>query len=320
MLPKLYEVSDGGLFLPMYGLMVTAAFCAAFVYIHLRVPKIGIVPDRMLPAYGAAFVGGLLGARVMYVLTTDFSSFLANPLVLFAPSGGGFAVYGGLLGGAAAVLAYLVYARMPLFKLGDIIWPAVILAMGIGRLGCFSAGCCHGAAIHGFEGASLELNGGELLFSTQWPFVAMEFHPVSGSVSRLFDMPLYPTQLWSVIAGVSIAGLLAWLWHRRQFDGQIMALGLLLEPPTRFFVEAFRADHRGYVVTWPASEAWLEWFPGMAQAGDTLLDAGRMGLTSSQFGALLLMVLGAVIYAVQHNRGIAPEEAIEEDDVLLAAD
>lgn len=318
MLPTLI---DGPLPVHTYGLMVTLAFCAAFVYIHLRVPKIGIMPDRMFGAYLAAAVGGLFGARLFYSVFTQWDTFIANPLTVFSPSNGGFAIYGGLFGGAAAVAGYLVWQKMPLLKMADIIWPAVILAMGIGRLGCFFAGCCHGAPAPPFDGgAALHLPHGEVWFTGTFPFLTTEFH--EGGVSRILDVPLYPTQLWAVFAGVTISAFLTWLWSRRTFDGQIVAIGLMLEPPTRFLIEGFRADHRGYVFTFPVNETIASWFPGMTEAGGAL-DGARMGITSSQAGALLFVALGVAIYLMGRNQGVAEETPIEtsaDDDLLLVAD
>ncbi len=325
MLPTLIEIptSFGPMAVHTYGLLVTAAFCAAFVYIHVRVRQIGIMPDRMLGTYLAAFVGGLLGARILYVVAVETEAFLANPLSVFAFTGGGFAIYGGIVGGAVAVVAYLVSQKLPIWKLGDIIWPAVLLGMGIGRLGCFFAGCCHGVVAHGFEGASVGLPGGEVWFSSGFPFLATEFHSGAGNVTRLTDTPLYPTQLWAAATGIGASALLAWLWTKRQFDGQILALGLLIEPPFRILIEGFRSDHRGYVFTWPISESMVSWFPGMSQAGSSL-EGPVMGLTTSQTIGVLFIAVGAVIYYLRHDKGVAEEQELgtgeDGDDLLLAAD
>lgn len=316
MLPTLLE---GPLPVHTYGLMVTAAFCAAFLYIHLRVQRIGIMPDRMFGAYLAAAVGGLLGARLFYSVFTQWDAFIANPLTVFQPSTGGFAIYGGLICGAAGVVAYLVQQKMPVFKVADIIWPAVVLGMGLGRLGCFFAGCCHGAEAMHYHGSwSLGLPNGEVWFGSTFPFLATEFH--EGGVSRILDVPLYPTQLWAVFSGVGVAAFLTWMWERRTFDGQILALGLMIEPPTRFLTEAFRADHRGYLFTFPVNEGLAQWFPGLTEAGGAL-DGARMGLTNSQAVALMFVAAGIAIYASRWRSGVAEETPIEsDDDLLLVAD
>lgn len=295
-----------------YGLFIALAFSASFLYVHLRAPKIGIEPDRLLPAYGFAVLGGLLGGRLLYAIAVDTQAFLSNPLSALAPTGGGFAVYGGVLGGALAVGAYLASRGFPMWKMGDIAAPSVLIGMGVGRFGCFFAGCCHGAiAPIGADPVSLT---GELLKGHVWlsgvaPFLTTEFE---GGVARITDVPLYPTQIWSIVSCLSLAGLLAWLWPRRRFDGQIAALALLLEPPFRTLIEAFRADHRGYVFTWPVSERVVAWFPGMTQAGVDV-EGAMMGLTTSQFIGLLTMVAGVGIYLARRHSGRGVETPLADD-------
>ncbi|MBX2798604.1 MAG: prolipoprotein diacylglyceryl transferase [Myxococcales bacterium] len=324
MWPVLFEIptSQGTLPMNTYGLFIALAFSAAFLYVHLRVQKVGIMPDRMLGAYIAAFAGGLLGARLLYVVAVDPVGFLTNPLGSCA--GGGFAFFGGLIGGIGAVGAYVWYQGMNVLKVADIAFPSVALAYAIGRMGCLSAGCCFGAVAPEVEGAIPLLgsfSGGQIWLSSSFPFVTTEFASGIGNVAQLHDVPLYPSQLWSITGGLLLAALLTWAWSRRRFDGQIMALYFMIEGPIRFLIEGFRADHRGYVVQFPVNETVASWLPGMTQAGgDT--SASIMGLTTSQGIGLLWLMLGAGLYIGLRNRGVAPEEALNdemEDDLLLEA-
>ena len=107
-------------------------------------------------------------------------------------------------------------------------------------------------------------------------------------------------------------------WRARAttlMEWEIACLTLILEPWVRTFQEAFRADHRGYLVTWEASEWMMQTFPGMAQAGADL-DTGVMGLTTSQAIGLLGMVpLGVVLWILRRNAGVTPEIPIEEEEL-----
>lgn len=310
MWPTLYESTTelGTWGVHTYGLMILVAFCGAFLLVHHRARQVGIDPDRILPLYLAAGVGGLLGGRLLYVLAVEPGRLLAEPWSLFSLSG--FAFYGGLLGGAVAVGAAAAALRIPPWKLADIAAPAVLLGLGLGRIGCFFSGCCHGAEAPA-GGAPLLPEGllqGQIWLSSSFPFLTTEFH---GGVGRLLHAPLYPTQLWSAAAGIGLCALLSALWSHRRFDGQIAALTLILEPPFRILIEAFRADHRGYVVTWEVSERVASWFPGLVQAGGSL-DANVMGVTTSQAIGLGMILAGAVMYALRRNAGVAPETPLDE--------
>ena len=313
-------LESGALTVPTYSVTMVLAFSAAILYVHLNLPRVGIVPDKMFGAYIGAMVGGILGARLWYKVYVETDAFLANPLTLFDLTGGGLAIYGGLFGGVAAVWGWVVYQKLPAWKVADVAVPGVALAMGIGRIGCLAAGCCHGAvAPHVDHALPLlgDFSGGQIWLSSVFPYVTTEFSTAAGGVSRLVDVPLYPTQMWSALASFTVAGVTAWWWlARRSFDGQVTALALMLEPPTRFLAEAFRADHRGYAFTFPVNDAIAQWFPGMTEAG-AQMDGAMMGLTSSQLGGLFMFAGGVVIYALQFRHGVAPETPIEDDEDLL---
>ncbi len=294
-----------------YGLFIVLAFSAAFLYVHLHAIRIGLNPDRLAPAYGYAVVGGLVGARLLYAIAVDTEAFLSNPLNALACTGGGFAFYGGVIGGIVAVGGFVFSRGLNFWKIADIAAPSVVLGLGVGRMGCFFAGCCHGAVAPTVEATPLlgNFSGGQIWLSGSFPFLTTEF---AGGVARINDVPLYPTQLWSIVAGLSIAAVLSWLGTKRSFDGQIVALTLIIEPPFRTLIEAFRADHRGYVFTWPVSERVVGWFPGMTQAGSEL-EGAVMGLTTSQFIGLVAIASGFALYALRFRSGLAEEAPLEED-------
>lgn len=321
MWPTLVEVQTaaGPVGVHPYGLFMVLAFSSAFLLIHLLARRTGVNPDRLIPGYVAAAVGGMIGARLLYALAVDPVRTFSNPLSLF--SGAGFAVYGGIIGGIVGVALFVRYAKLPVWRIADIAAPGVIIGMGVGRFGCFTAGCCHGAVAPRGDAATPLLAGvfpgGQLWVSSQLPFLTNEFHSNAGNVVRhdLLDLPLYPTQLWSALVLCSLAGLLVWAWKNRRFDGQIAALTLMLEPPTRIFIETFRADHRGYVVSWPVSEAVAAWLPpGLAQAGAELGDATLTGVTTSQGIGLAMIVAGAAMWMARRGTERVVEQPVETGD------
>src|SRR5207247_2508556 len=57
---------------------------------------------------------------------------------------GGLASMGGIVTGLAATWLIARAARRPAGELLDAIVPAALVALAVGRLGCFLAGCCYG--------------------------------------------------------------------------------------------------------------------------------------------------------------------------------
>ncbi len=321
MWPTLMEVqtASGPVGMHTYGLFIVLAFSAAFVLVNALAPRIGLHPDRLIAVYISAAIGGLLGGRILYALAVDLDRTIANPLSLFSCAG--FAFYGGVLGGALGVALLARYRGIDLWRLGDLAGPAVVLGLGVGRMGCFFAGCCHGAAAPVADNPIGLLpeafTGGQIWLSGQFPFLTTE---VYGGVTRaeLLHTPLYPTQMWSAVVGISLAALLTWLWRRRTFDGQIAALALIIEPPFRILIESMRADHRGYVLTMPVSDTVAAWFPGMTGAGSEL-DGAVMGLTTSQAIGMAMIATGIGIYVLRRSAGREPDIVVDPEDADLDA-
>jgi phosphatidylglycerol:prolipoprotein diacylglycerol transferase len=312
MWPTLVELENAQV--NTYGLFIVLAFSAAFLLVHFRALRIGVRPERLNAVYIAAAVGGLLGGRILYAIAVDWERTVTDPLSLFSFSG--FAVYGGILGGILGVGLLAFFQGIRLWKLADLAGPAVVLGMGVGRIGCFFAGCCHGAAApvgeHPVGLLPESFTGGQIWLSGTFPFLTTEVH---GGVTRpeLLHTPLYPTQVWDAVALLTLAAVLAWVWKRRRFDGQIAALTLIVQPPIRIFVETFRADHRGYFVTFPVSDRVAELLPGMTRAGSEL-EGAVAGLTTSQAIGLGMMLFGVMLYLLRRNAGVAEETPIEASD------
>jgi phosphatidylglycerol:prolipoprotein diacylglycerol transferase len=319
MYPFLIEVeTQAGLFrIPAYGTLVLLAFSFAFTLVIMRARRIGIGPEKLAPIFAAAAVFGLLGARLLYAIAVDFRETITNPGSLVACTGG-LAFYGGLLGGTVGALIVAAIMNVPGWKLTDVMAPALVLGLGIGRFGCFFAGCCHGAPAPTVDPSALLPDGvlkGQLWLDRVFPFLTLEFHD---GVGRLHGQLLYPTQLWSAAAALGLCVVLLVMWERRRFDGQIIAAMLMVEPILRIIIESYRADERGYVLSWAVDTVpkWLP--PGFSSAGETLADglhSGSLfiGVTTSQFIGLAMIVVGGLIWLLRRNAGVAPEEALAEE-------
>ncbi len=84
-----------------------------------------------------AIAGGLVGAKVFHILE-NLGEFAANPFSMIF-STGGLTFYGGLIVAAASILWYMRKHRVPMALLSDAVLPTVLLAYGIGRIGCHLA-------------------------------------------------------------------------------------------------------------------------------------------------------------------------------------
>ena len=88
-------------------------------------------------------IAGLVGAKVLLVIV-EWNYYARNPRELLSILQSGGVFYGGLLGALPVAWWYARRHALPPWKTSDALAPAVVLGQCIGRLGCFSAGCCYG--------------------------------------------------------------------------------------------------------------------------------------------------------------------------------
>jgi len=139
-----FRVPYLGLFrLPSYGFMVMCGFLLCLWVGQKRARRMGLDPTAFFDLAVYALLGGIIGARLFYVLD-NWGEFADQPLGIFAFWRGGLAFFGGLMGGAAVLLYALASRRMPLRLTLDLVTSLVPLGHAFGRIGCFLNGCCFG--------------------------------------------------------------------------------------------------------------------------------------------------------------------------------
>ena len=135
-------VADG---IPIFGFatMLLTAFAVCTWLACRRGARAGIAPERIQDLVMWLFVGGIAGARIVYMVQYHRPWY-----EFFQIWQGGIVFYGSAAGG---ILAYLLAHRFILrkynistWKLGDVLAPSIALGLCIGRVGCFLNGCCYG--------------------------------------------------------------------------------------------------------------------------------------------------------------------------------
>jgi phosphatidylglycerol:prolipoprotein diacylglycerol transferase len=224
MYPILFQF--GSITIYAYGFFIVLGFATAIVLAVLRTrrSKIKISFENVVDLFFYTVLSALIGSRTLFVLI-NFDLYRQHPLQMFRLWEGGLVFYGGLILAAAVAFGYMWRHRLPIWKLADLISPLIALGLSFGRVGCFLAGCCYGK-------------------ETFLPWAVVFKNPES--LARL-NVPLHPTQLYDAANGLAIFFFLSWMERRKTFDGQIFWLFLLLYSVTRFFIEIFRGDPRGFL-------------------------------------------------------------------------
>lgn len=131
MWPTLFKI--GPLELGTFGLMAALGFISGYLLFRAELKRRGLQVALAPDALVAAIVGGVVGARVNFILEY-WDAFVLNPWS-FIWSRYGFTWYGGVLGGALAVIILLKLRKQVLGPYADAVAPALALSYVFGRAG-----------------------------------------------------------------------------------------------------------------------------------------------------------------------------------------
>ncbi|MDI6798067.1 MAG: prolipoprotein diacylglyceryl transferase [Desulfatibacillaceae bacterium] len=220
--PILFEI--GPLTVRTYGFFLALGFLAGMFVIMREAKRQGLDSEKVLDICFYSLVAAIVASRAAYVAFNWNEQFAFAPLAMVRIWDGGLVFYGGFLGAVAVFMVFACKYQMPFFKLADIFALGVPLGHALGRLGCFSAGCCYGAPTD--SACSVTFT-----------------HPLS--IAPQF-VALHPTQLYSAAGNLGIFLLLFLVVRKnKKWDGQILASYLALYAVFRFFIEFLRGDERG---------------------------------------------------------------------------
>ena len=225
MIPTLFEIPIPGLdfSIPIhsFGLSLVLAFIGAWKLLEVRLRRFDQEPELAEKMTTWAAVGGIVGARLFYVLSFP-ETLMSDPLgAIFG--GAGFIFYGGFIGGAFAVWLLLYLNGKPFRLFGDIAAPSLAVGYAIGRIGCQLSG-------DGDYGAVSDL---------PW---ALSYR--LGVVPTPAGVTVHPAPVYESLLA---SGILLLLCSRRVEGllprcGQLFGLYLCLSALERFFIEIVRIE------------------------------------------------------------------------------
>jgi prolipoprotein diacylglyceryltransferase len=203
-----------------------------------------------------AAVAGLLGAKIFDNLEHP-QSFIEDPIgSLFSFSGLTF--YGGLIFGAIAVLWYGHRHKIPIPHMLDAAAPGLILAYGIGRIGCQLSGDGDWGIVNMHAKPSWFFFP-DWMWSFTYPHnVAQAGIPIPGCVGKFcYELanPVYPTPLYETAMALGIFFFLWAIRKRITVPGLLFSLYLIFNGLERFFIEKIRVNIHYNLMGVSASQA-----------------------------------------------------------------
>ena len=273
MYPVLFQF--GAFTISSFGVMMVIAFLLGNYLLRKDVVAEGYEPIVAEDITFRAAIGGILGAKIYYLIETiptgqaadNISGLVEIIAGIFTLSGGriadgiqnfgaGLVFLGGFMGGMAAVSWYVYRNKLNWLKVADWVAPFLILGHGIGRIGCFLVGDDYG----------IESN-------LPWAFAFPQGLPPT-------NIPVHPTQLYEMSAYFSIFFYLRYCKRNQHFTGELMFKYLFLGGFARFMIEILRTNTK-YL----------------------------FGLSGAQYISIIMMLIG--IYQIYKRRYL--NDALEQD-------
>jgi len=234
------------------GLLFAAVF-AYWIYTDRRkqrLPEPKVVEREVHPyqlmVYLAFALGfwGFIGAK-LFNTAENFQLFLHHPAdTLF--SANGFTYYGGLIFGAVTYLYICHKKGMKLVHLADIGSPGMMLAYGIGRIGCHLAGDGDWGIVNNHPKPVEWLP--DWMWSYKFPHNAIDagvkMDGCFGDHCEQLRAGVYPTSFYEAVICIGLFGLM-WMFRKRiRIPGLMFYSFLILNGTERFLIETIRVNER----------------------------------------------------------------------------
>lgn len=222
--PGSIAFSIGSLQVHWYGILIVLGIISAFGYALYEAKRRGLNPKIIDDMSIWVVLGGILGARLYYVLF-NLESYLEHPLDMFAIWKGGLGIHGAIIGGAIVFFLYMKKRGVSPLAYADSLIPGLLLAQAIGRWGNFFNSEAFGSPT-----------------DLPWGvFIPSDLRPAGLEDFALFHPTFLYESLWNLIGFV----LLVWLSRKHKImasPGAILAVYLIYYSIGRFCIEQLRTD------------------------------------------------------------------------------
>ena len=214
MYPELFKI--GNFTISSFGVMMALCFIAGYWIITLEAKRKGLDEKVVGNLFLASMIGGIVGAKLLYVFeNVPLSELIRHPLNNLL-SRGGLTFYGGFLG--AIILTWIIAHRnrLSMWVVGDLASPALALAYAIGRIGCFLVGDDYG-----------------IPSNLPWAMSFPKGLPPT-------EVPVHPTQLYEIVIMLIV---FAFIWKIRTKGrpaGWLFSVYLIIAGLERFLIEFLR--------------------------------------------------------------------------------
>ena len=229
--PKRFEVF--GIEIALYGVIIAIGMLLAINLVALVAKKSGQNADMYWDLAIVSIITGVIGARLYYVIFS-WDSYKDNLLNVFNLRQGGLAVYGGIIGGFAAMFVFAKVKKQRSILLADTVVPGIALGQIMGRWGNFFNREAFGEYTDGLLAMRLPVDAVRYneITSTMWEHVEEGVNYIQ----------VHPTFLYESLWNIGLLVLMLLLWRKKHFDGEVALLYFGGYGIGRFWIESLRTD------------------------------------------------------------------------------
>ena len=191
-----------------------------------------------------AAISGIIGAKIFHNLE-NFDTFLADPIGQLM-SFSGLTFYGGLIAGAISVIWYAKKYQINIKHLIDSAAPALMLAYGVGRIGCQMSG----DGDWGIDNLAPKPEWMSFLPDWMWSYnfphnvinAGIPIEGCTGNFCMQLANPVWPTAFYEVLMSITIFGILWAMRKHIKVPGALFFIYLAFNGIERFFIEKVRIN------------------------------------------------------------------------------
>lgn len=229
--------SIGSLEIKWYGIIITLGIALAMIYAFRHLREYGLESGRFMDAVIGGLIGGIIGARVYFVVM-QWDLYKDDWRSIFDFRGGGLAIYGGVIGALLVGCIVAKLRKLRILPVLDIAGIGFLLGQAIGRWGNFFNQEAFGTNTSSFFGMS----GGTIQTWIENYYPNTSFYENFG-VEMDPTMPVHPCflyeSLWCLLGFVLLA---IFAKKIRRYDGQIFLIYIGWYGLGRAFTEGLRTD------------------------------------------------------------------------------
>ncbi len=216
-----------------YGIMIMLGVLAASYVAYIEARRRREDTDHVWQLFPWVLIGGILGARIGWVVAEAGNRTFRDFWEIFAIQQGGLSMQGVIIGGALAVVLYCWRYKLSFFKWVDIIAPGLALGQAVGRWGNYFNQEAFGTPTNLPWGIPIDVRR------------QAEVAGPNAGFTPSSDLRFHPTFAYEMVWNLLNMALLLWLGRQRRIrlrEGDVFWVYLIFYSIGRYAIEELRVD------------------------------------------------------------------------------